>query len=567
MRIFQLNTNQLRRVSLTLLAIAGCIFTGSNASAFQSNSLLTVFTDSNVTPAGNFDFTSTTELDLSGSMHGVGVDENDVYHAALRSNQTSGPANRDWEIRVGLGGQIYSIRSEVGEIVPPQSTMRPFNDEVFQAVSVNTAPRDTGGDAAFYHQSGYYVRDVVTQPTFSPLLASGSVEADSYSTLSLAVQASSRANPQLPSGLLNYQRTRDLGDGVIEVTHSIYNFGSDTAGFHNLPWGGVRKTLFDNMLVSNPGGGFTDRTIFGFGLPENQVVGVATTGGWTAFTEGTASTDRGLAYVFGDTDTHLGEPWQRNASSWRWGDGGGDVNGVPVRNFNVGTFRRSVDVAPGDLFESRYFLVLGDVDHIESTIANRGLVSSATYDQRIISVQDSGLLGWNIVEQSGELTVQSVPAGQQADFHTYAQPVNGSQPLFLFEDTGGNEFISIDPYALSDRPYDGQTDYKGILGFVLPAELVNGNANLVDLTSLFQGDDFYLVTDPAISSFVLTGVVAVPDFILGDVNQDGVVDFSDIPAFISILSSGSFLAEADIDLNGTVDFLDIPAFIQILSGN
>ena len=73
-------------------------------------------------------------------MHGVGVDENDVYHAALRSNQTSGPANRDWEIRVGLGGQIYSIRSEVGEIVPPQSTMRPFNDEVFQAVSVNTGP-------------------------------------------------------------------------------------------------------------------------------------------------------------------------------------------------------------------------------------------------------------------------------------------------------------------------------------------------------------------------------------------------------------------------------------------
>ena len=52
--------------------------------------------------------------------------------------------------------------------------------------------------------------------------------------------------------------------------------------------------------------------------------------------------------------------------------------------------------------------------------------------------------------------------------------------------------------------------------------------------------------------------------LLGDVNMDGVVDFSDIPAFIAILQSGGFKAEADIDDNGVVDFADIPAFIAIL---
>ena len=51
---------------------------------------------------------------------------------------------------------------------------------------------------------------------------------------------------------------------------------------------------------------------------------------------------------------------------------------------------------------------------------------------------------------------------------------------------------------------------------------------------------------------------------LGDCNQDGVVDFSDIPAFIEVLSSGSFLYEADCNEDGVVDFADIPAFIQIL---
>ena len=50
----------------------------------------------------------------------------------------------------------------------------------------------------------------------------------------------------------------------------------------------------------------------------------------------------------------------------------------------------------------------------------------------------------------------------------------------------------------------------------------------------------------------------------GDVNGDGVVDFGDIPDFISVLQSGVFLDEADANGDGVVDFADIPAFIEIL---
>ena len=221
MQVFQLKVRRFRLTGLAMLVV-GCFFASDSTFGFQNNELLTVFSDSNVTTAGSSAFTSTTELDLSGSIFGFGLNENDVYHAALKTNLANGPANRDWEIRIGLGGQIYSLRSEVGEIVPPQSFQRPFNDEVFQSISVNTSPRETGGEAAFYHQSGYYVElNNVTRPTFSPLLASGSVEVNAYSTLCLAVQADTEAIPQLPGGLLHYQRTKDLGDGVIEVTHSI----------------------------------------------------------------------------------------------------------------------------------------------------------------------------------------------------------------------------------------------------------------------------------------------------------------------------------------------------------
>ena len=53
--------------------------------------------------------------------------------------------------------------------------------------------------------------------------------------------------------------------------------------------------------------------------------------------------------------------------------------------------------------------------------------------------------------------------------------------------------------------------------------------------------------------------------ILGDVDQDGAVTFADIPAFIEILQSGGFLAEADANQDGEVNFSDIAAFIEILT--
>ena len=61
-------------------------------------------------------------------------------------------------------------------------------------------------------------------------------------------------------------------------------------------------------------------------------------------------------------------------------------------------------------------------------------------------------------------------------------------------------------------------------------------------------------------------VTLVPGTLLGDVNQDNVVDFFDISGFIAVLAAEEFQAEADIDENGVVDFFDIGPFIELLSG-
>ena len=66
---------------------------------------------------------------------------------------------------------------------------------------------------------------------------------------------------------------------------------------------------------------------------------------------------------------------------------------------------------------------------------------------------------------------------------------------------------------------------------------------------------------PIFSDFI----VVTPEVLLGDVNQDGEVNFSDISPFILALSVGNSIAEADIDEDGEVSLADISPFIALLA--
>ena len=54
--------------------------------------------------------------------------------------------------------------------------------------------------------------------------------------------------------------------------------------------------------------------------------------------------------------------------------------------------------------------------------------------------------------------------------------------------------------------------------------------------------------------------------LIGDVNRDGAINFSDISPFILLLANGGFQLEADIDGNGVFNFQDISPFIMLLQG-
>ena len=58
---------------------------------------------------------------------------------------------------------------------------------------------------------------------------------------------------------------------------------------------------------------------------------------------------------------------------------------------------------------------------------------------------------------------------------------------------------------------------------------------------------------------------ATPLVLRGDADQDGVVNFSDIPPFIAALQARAYLDEADVNRDTVVDFADISHFINVLT--
>ena len=80
-----------------------------------------------------------------------------------------------------------------------------------------------------------------------------------------------------------------------------------------------------------------------------------------------------------------------------------------------------------------------------------------------------------------------------------------------------------------------------------------------------DGDVNFLDISPFISLLSNGDASASPPILLGDANQDGFVNFQDIPPFVSLLSSNGFLDEADINRDGNVNFLDVSPFVSLLS--
>ena len=198
---------------------------------------------------------------------------------------------------------------------------------------------------------------------------------------------------------------------------------------------------------------------------------------------------------------------------------------------------------------------------------------------------DGGTTIQEMEDEFGVVTEVEVVTGQISIYrdgvletvnNTLAPNVSGTD-IILGARNGGGEFWSgqIDDVAIFTNTIS-DTDVEALFNDASQAVAL-GAVAYYDFEDDQTGTTAANAVDVALSGLVNTDGMPAPQviegiapivspFLLGDVNQDGAVNFLDISPFILLLSSpGTFQVEADTNEDGDVNFLDISPFILILS--
>jgi hypothetical protein len=411
----------------------------------------------------------------SGSLWAEGLDETRVFQTEIRHQQEH---DNSFALRIGKGGQIYSLRGAFGESIPPSRTRSPWNDEVWQFVSVCTrynglesllnagpVPKEVEqrfrnspyAQLYFIHNSGAYIPgDSALKNIYCPLF--GSEVADggrTYRTINWGLVPQVKTINRSP--VLYYCQTRDVGDGVIELTWVVHNFSvrDDIVFDHlNAPWGGTRISSLPLHYVSSPEGELKSRK----DIIDGDAVDVRKSGGWNISCATENPDSPSLALVFG-RDKHLEEQMrmakegnlscQIAPSLYRdW-----VAHNLPIqdwkkrpenswRNYDVAVVIPKFRLAPGLSIWYRSFLVVNRKDRAIELA--KSLVDKVDYGLVTFDPASTPMLP--VFIKDGKV-LDAGKAGGTPAFELFSKPVPGTLPLFLIENTiTGKEAITTDPY-------------------------------------------------------------------------------------------------------------------------
>jgi len=420
----------------------------------KSNSVLDIFPDTGHTSTAK-NSTCTFDYTPSGSKWHDGVSEENVFMASIKGE--------GWQLGIGKGSQIYSLRGPYGESIPPQQPHTPWNDEVWQAIvtheeTVNeihnlahTHPEIKGKTAPllyFIHQSGIYVKGEKTdtstkqaKPFYSPCLRKNwNPETKTLSMVNWIQQAHTPAVWQ--SHILLYSAYRDLGEGVLEVSQVLHNFGDQPVNYVNAPWGGVRKSSLPQTVLSKPDGTWFDTPELFGGWSDIPTRNLCDTGGWTAWAKDQKDpASPALALVFG-VDNNSPNVKTREDNQYRWGD-----SNNATRDYQVSERIGKPKLHKADSVTFTWYLVSGTFEHVVAkakTLVKDNVIRTIKYSgegrQKVFIDED----GYVNTEGRGKLwrTLRS-------------QPMTDHVPVFLLRDKRTSEqLVSADIYALATKtPY------------------------------------------------------------------------------------------------------------------
>ena len=428
------------------------------------------------------------------------VDYNEGYVMDTRISSVSlTDSSKNWELRVGKGGQIYSLKTPaLGETVPPQyrssggGQWAPWVDEVWQTVSVY----DKDGVGKFNHSSGVYLKDpILTEPFYTPRLATEIDEPNKsfYSMNWMQPSAKPLYNEDNPSHIINLTKYKDLGDGVIEMTLGMYNFSNTVVyHYHNMPWGGVRRTALEyNYTADTNQTTYTQMTgRFADAGPGRTMFNTDRTGGWTTFcSENSGDYGQSMGIVFGK-DKQLANTYLKNRIRQGYTQLTPESSETDWRNYIVFTLNVRHNINQGEGVWTRQYIVFGETRaDVENKIKSRNLVNNTIFEEMNNLESASSLLGYKLSLVDGTFSIEK---STQPDFYLYEQLVNNAVPLFEIVKNDGTKYVTWDPYTSGTfKMYDGTVQAINLLGFALRTADATGPYTYDTLDNIFASYSSY----------------------------------------------------------------------------
>ena len=474
--------------------------------------------------------------------------ESIVFQAEMTYDNSDNPS-QSYKIRIGKGGQIYSFTSLFGESVPPQwvnpnwidtsfgggNSFSPWVDEVWQMVCVDGNLNNPPDSMYFIHQAGVYLKTPSqTQPFYSPQVAEyyDSIN-NSYTTVNWGQQAHTNSviNTGFTSGLLYYTKYTNRGLGILQVDNMIYNFGDDNISFLSMPWGGVRNSNLEHFFISSADNSvINSHAIYGQG----PVVQTASTGGWVAWSDDSLANSQVLAMAHPITTN-------TNNSVFRYGDAGNLNADWNNRDYNV--FEMIRFPAPGQLgfgrsMSFRYFYILGNnIDLVRNTIVNNNLISQSLDTAFTANTNDVDTIRYHFSKELGiiESSVDTLGIG----LLLRASPYFDSYPLFKISDINSNNFISSNPYYISNTPWDGLVKSIDLLGFM------DSPCNLFVMNDTICSGTDYSFPDGSFVSNVTSNVSHINSLNSTENDNDSII-------YTNLIVEQSFISNDTITTNSAI---------------
>ena len=543
----------MKKLFLLLVLLLVLVFQSSSQ---DSDYLLTKMPfDSNIELLDTSGFSFTRNYSNSNSSWAIdSFSESTVFKSEM-SYVNNIDTTKNYTIRIGKGGQLYSFKGSFGESVPPQwvhpnwvdssygggTSYAPWVDEVWQMVCVDGAQHNAPDSMYFIHQAGVYLKtSSQIKPFFSPQVAEYFDSLNqSYTSVNWGQQAHTNtiSNTGFTSSLLYYTKYTNLGEGVLQVDNMIYNFGNDNISFLNMPWGGVRNSTLEHFFISTP----TNSYINSPGLyGQGPVVQTASTGGWVAWSNDTLGNSATLAMAHPTTTA-------TNGNVFRYGDAGNLNASWNNRDYHVFEMIRFPSIGQlgfGSSMSFRYFYVLGtDVESVKNTIINNDLVSESLDTAYTPGINNVDSIRYTFVQQQGQ--INSIVDTTNSGLLLRTNPYVNSYPLFKICSYDSTDYISSDPYYLSHIAWDGVTKSISLLGFL------NTPSNIKVINDTICISSSYTFSDGTIFTNITSDMSHISNFTSSLNGWDSLIVTN---IFISCNISGcTDIISCNYDANANVD--------------